>query len=247
MWCPAIAALLTIFFNRLDFGALGLSTLGGRYAALGYVLPLAYAVIAYAFVWGLGFGFFPDPAAIAKLSERLGWHLSDRLFVPLYFILIASTGMVGGTARALGEEIGWRGFLAPRMVGQFGFTWGAIIVGAIWAAWHLPLLLFADYNNATEWWFAMPCFAVMVIASSVILTWLRLNSQSVWPCAIFHASHNVLIQSFFTPLTGSRGPVTAYAIDEFGLAVPLVVVLFAVLIWRDWHQTANREAAAALS
>jgi membrane protease YdiL (CAAX protease family) len=241
MWCPALAALLTIFLQRLDFGALGLSTLGGRYAALGYVLPLAYAVIAYAFIWGLGFGFFPDPAGIAKLSERLGWHLSDRLFVPLYFLLTASTGMVGGTARALGEEIGWRGFLAPRMVEKFGFTWGAIAVGAIWAAWHLPLLLFADYNNATEWWFAMSCFAVMVIASSVILTWLRLRSQSVWPCAIFHASHNVLIQSFFTPLTGSRGPATAYAVDEFGLAVPAVVLLFAFLIWRDWNQAANRE------
>lgn len=121
--------------------------------------------------------------------------------------------------------------MTPRMVEQFGFTKGAILAGLIWAAWHMPLLLFADYNSATQWWFALSCFTVMVVASSVILTWLRLRANSVWPCALFHASHNLFIQGFFTPLTGPKGRITPYMIDEFGVAVPLVVLAIAVLAW----------------
>ncbi len=240
MWCPAAAAFLTIVLQRLDIGSLGLSRFGGKYAAFGYLLPLGYALIAYLAVWSLGFGTFPNPAAIDRLTKQLGWQ-SGIAFVSLYFILIATTGMVGGTARALGEEIGWRGFMTPRMVEQFGFTKGAIVAGVIWAAWHMPLLLFADYNNATQWWFAFSCFTILVVASSVILTWLRLRSNSVWPCALFHASHNVFIQSFFTPLTGSRGSITPYIIDEFGIAVPLVVLVIAILLWR------NRDAVRSAS
>jgi CAAX protease family protein len=66
---------------------------------------------------------------------------------------------------------------------------------------------------------------------------LRLKSDSVWPCAIFHASHNLFIQGFFTPLTGARGDITPYAIDEFGFAVPLAATLFAVGFWKLWKKT----------
>jgi len=75
-----------------------------------------------------------------------------------------------------------------------------------------------------------------VVASSVILTWLRLRSNSVWPCMLFHASHNVFIQNFFTPLTGAKGKITPYMIDEFGIALPLVVLVVAILAWRARDQ-----------
>jgi membrane protease YdiL (CAAX protease family) len=233
MWCPAVAAFVTITARRLDIGSLGLSSIGGRYAIAGYLIPLAYAAVAYGLVWGLGFGSFPNLTVIAKLSARLGWQVSDpATFVVLYFVLMATTAIVSGTAHALGEEIGWRGFLAPRMVRQMGFTWGAVITGIIWTAWHMPILLFADYNSGNPWWFALPCFAVMVVGLSVILTWLRLRSNSVWPCAIFHGSHNLFIQAFFTPLTAPHGAITRYAIDEFGIAVPAVVAIVALIVWR---------------
>ena len=240
MWCPAIAALAGHRLQALGYRRRwAWPPSADGYALLGYVTPLVYALIAYALVWGLGLGGFPNPAAIAALSARLGWHVGNALFVPLYFILIATTGMIGSTARALGEEIGWRGFMAPRMVAQWGFTKGAVVAGVIWAAWHMPLLLFADYNSGTPWWFALSCFTVFVIASSVMLTWIRLKSQSVWPCAILHASHNLFIQTFFTPVTAPHGAITAYAIDEFGVATPAVALVIAFLFWRARDQVAS--------
>jgi membrane protease YdiL (CAAX protease family) len=244
MWSPAIAAVVTVWVRRLDIGTLGLSTIGGVYAIVGYVTPLAYAAIAYGLVWGLGFGTFPDPATIEKISARLGWQAGDTAsFVVLYFLLTATTGIIVSTAHALGEEIGWRGFLAPRLAARLGFTGGALVTGVIWTAWHMPILLFADYNSGTEWWFALSCFAVLVVEISVILAWLRLRSKSVWPCALLHGSHNLFIQAYFTPLTGAKGTLTAYAIDEFGLAVPAVALVFALLFWLARDRATGGEPA----
>ena len=241
MWCPATAAFLTLLIMRGDIATLGLSRFAPPYALAGYLIPLGYAAVAYIAVWSLGLGGFPNTQGIARLAERLGWHVTaPGQFIPPYFLLAATTLMVGGIARALGEEIGWRGYLAPRMVARLGFTWGAILSGAIWASWHIPIMVFGNYNAGTPFWYGFSCFAIFVIASAVMLTWLRLKSNSVWPCAILHASHNVFIQAFFTPLTVAKGTITAYAIDEFGFATPLLAIVIAVYFW-----TRRGEVAAA--
>ena len=239
MWCPALAAFLTVAIRRLDVSSLGLSSFGGKYAVLAYLTPLIYAAIAYTLIWALGFGSFPNPLAIAKLSERLGWQIgNEAVFIALYFLLMATTGMVGATAHALGEEIGWRGFLAPRMVAQMGFTNGAIVTGIIWTAWHAPILLFADYNGGTQWWFALPCFAVMVVSISVMLTWIRLRSNSVWPCAILHASHNLFIQAIFDRMTAPVGRVL-YVTTEFGAGLVLTTGACALYLWTRRNELAK--------
>ena len=232
MWCPGVAALIVCSLPGEDVGSLGLGWGRTRYVLLGYAVPLAYASVAYCLIWLLGLGGFPDMKAIASMSAKLQWSLPAAAFIPLYFLLQATTGIIPSVAHALGEEIGWRGFLTPRLVGALGFTRGVFVIGVIWTAWHVPILLFADYNSGTPWWYALPCFLVLVVSISFPLAWLRLRSGSVWPCAMLHASHNLFIQAFFTPLTAARGAVTPYVVDEFGIALPLVAIGCAVLFWR---------------
>jgi membrane protease YdiL (CAAX protease family) len=228
-----MAAFLALLITRGDIASLGLSRFAPRYALAGYLIPLCYAAVAYIAVWSTGLGGFPSTEGIAKLAAQVGWHVTaPASFIPPYFLLVATTFMVGSVAHALGEEIGWRGYLAPRMVARLGFTWGAILSGAIWACWHLPIMIFGNYNAGTPFWFGFTCFASFVIASAVIMTWLRLKSNSVWPSVIMHASHNAFIQTFFTPLTAPRGTLTAYAIDEFGFVTPLLAIAIAVYFWR---------------
>jgi membrane protease YdiL (CAAX protease family) len=231
MWSPGIAAILATALLKLDWRALGFGWGGGGWPFLAYLIPLAYATIAYGLVWALGFGAFPDPKTIAAASKQLGWSFDQPTFLALYVLLIGTIGIIGCTASALGEEIGWRGFLAPRLAGKLGFTRGAVATGIVWSAWHYPLILGTDYNNGAPWWFSIICFTVMIIAMSVILTWIRLRTESVWPCAILHGSHNLFIQAFFTPFTVKSSPLSIYAIDEFGAAVPAIAVVFAVGFW----------------
>jgi membrane protease YdiL (CAAX protease family) len=231
MWCPAVAAFVTCRRFDIKLSTLGLRWGGWRYAAIGYLTPLTYAAIAYGLVWGLGLGLFPNADGIALIAQKLGWSVNQsREFIPRYFAFVGTISVILAVTSALGEEIGWRGFLTPLMVQRLGFTRGSVLIGLIWALWHMPILLFADYNNGTPWWYSIPCFCLLTVSVSVILSWLRLASASVWPCAILHASHNAFIQFFFTPLTRANGTATAYAIDEFGWAVPVLAGLFALVI-----------------
>lgn len=240
MWSPGIAALLCCRFSGLDYRRLGWSWGAWKWQRMAYLVPLGYAVLAYGAIWLSGLGSFPAPEMVQTFRHSLLWaHAPDWLVVAGYFVLNSSTGLSATVARGLGEEIGWRGFLAPHMTEVFGFTRGALLTGVIWALWHMPILVFADYNNGTPWWFGFPCFVVMTIADSVMMAWLRLRSGSLWTAAIFHGSHNLLIQQFFTPITGHSSRLTAYAIDEFGFAVPLTTVAFAVYFWRRRREIAG--------
>jgi len=131
----------------------------------------------------------------------------------------------------LGEELGRRGFLLPRLVERYGFTGASVISGLIWASWHYPLILFGGYHGKAPVAFEMVCFTVMVIGLSFSLAWLRLRSGSVWPPVLLHTSHNVLIQQLFGPYTADTGP-TRWLAGEFGAGVAIATAVMGYLFWR---------------
>jgi membrane protease YdiL (CAAX protease family) len=232
MWSPALAAFATkkIFGERIR--DLPWTWGPNRYPWLGYLIPIAYALPVYLVVWIGGLGGFADAEFAKRTAEQFGWSdLSPALTLTLFVFLTATLGLVGKTSRALGEEIGWRGFLVPELAKVVSFPAVGIISGLMWAVYHYPVLLFADYNAATPPWYALSCFTIMVVADSVILAWLTLRSGSLWPAAIFHGSHNLFIQSIFTPLTRETGP-TKYIIDEFGIGLVITVTIAAIVVWR---------------
>lgn len=244
MWGPAVAAILTVWLLKLDWSSLGFAWRGTSSSWASYLLPIGYAGLAYVIVWTTGMGRFATPESIAPLAAQIGWTIEDpTLFAALFFVFTGVTGIIVGTARGLGEEIGWRGFMAPRLQDRFGFTRAAAITGLIWATWHVPLILYADYNSAAPRGFALVCFFVMVMNLSFIMAWFRLKSGSVWPAAIMHGSHNLFIQRIFTPLTEPTGDITAYAIDEFGFMLAITSFAVALYLWfRRGEAVAAHEA-----
>jgi uncharacterized protein len=230
MWSPALAALVTLKLNRRSLVDLGWKWPAPKYAFMSWYIPLAYAAIAYAIVWLSGLGGFPNHEFMASLAERMGPGFSPMTGTILYMVLMGSFGMVRSLSSALGEEIGWRGFLVPELSKTVGYTGTSLISGLIWSLWHYPVLIFADYNAGTRTWYALLCFTVMVVAISFVFAWLRLRSGSLWTGALLHASHNLYVQAILTPLTRNTGK-TAWFIDEFGAVLPVVAVAFAVYFW----------------
>jgi membrane protease YdiL (CAAX protease family) len=234
MWSPALAAFATKRIFGEPIGDLPWKWGGARYAWLAYLIPLAYALPVYLFVWLTGLGRFADAEFIKHTAEQFGWsNLSPGLILALFVALTAALGLVGKTSRALGEEIGWRGFLVPELSKVVGFGGVGMISGVMWAVYHFPVLLFADYNKGAPAWYSLGCFTLMVVADSFILAWLTLRSKSLWPAAIFHGSHNLFIQSIFTPLTRDTGP-TNYIIDEFGIGLVITISIAALFSWRSF-------------
>jgi uncharacterized protein len=230
MWCPALAAFATLKLNRRSLSDLGWKWPATKYAWMSWYTPLLYASIAYAIIWASGLGGFPNHEFVSSLVARMGLPVSPAVATLLYVLLAGSFGLVRGLSSALGEEIGWRGFLVPELSKNMSFTATAFLSGVIWSLWHYPILIFADYNAGTPTWYGLSCFTVMVIAISFIFAWMRLKSGSLWTGALLHASHNLYVQAIFTPLTRDTGQ-TAWYIDEFGAVLPIVAVAFAIYFW----------------
>ena len=128
----------------------------------------------------------------------------DWVVIAVFVVLTGTTGMFTGAAVATGEEIGWRGFLVPELAKVLPFTGVALVSGLIWASWHYPIT------------------AVVYFAQA----WLRLKTDSVWPPIFLHASHNLWMQSIFTPLTSDR-EYTKWIAGDLGLAFVIVAAVVA--------------------
>lgn len=225
MWSPGVAALVTRLFYQRNVRGEGWGWGGTRWQLFGYFLPIAYATVAYGTVWLAGLG------GIGTFKNSL----------PMFII----AGSIQSCLSALGEELGWRGLLVPELAKLTTYTRTSLISGSIWALWHAPLILFADYNSGTPKAFALLCFFVMVVGISFAFAWLRLRSGSVWTAMLLHGSHNLWIQSFFDRVTVNTGR-TAWFTTEFGAALAIVSVVVAYLFWRQRNSLSSAVTLSAL-
>lgn len=244
MWCPAFAA-----FAACRFLGISIASLGWRWPARSvlraYLLPIGYALPVYLVTWLAVRGSFGFAAFAAKLGAVFAfpgapYATTWLVALPCY----ATVGVIGSMARALGEEIGWRGFLLPRLVGRAGFTVGCLLSGAVWAVWHYPALLFADYNAGTPKLYALSCFTVMVFGATFVFGWFRLKSGSLWAPAMLHASHNLFIQAIFDRITNPVGK-SLYISTEFGCGLALTIGACAAYFWTRRREVAPERAAVA--
>lgn len=231
MWMPALAtfATLRIFGERIRDLAWGLGE--ARWLRWAYLIPLCYSLPVYLIVWFGGWGGFDPTTFVSKAANAFGLSAVPVPLAWTGYVLIALTaGFIDKAGRALGEEIGWRGFLVPELAKLTNFTGVGLISGVLWALWHFPGIVFSTYNEGTPAWYALTCFTVMVVSSGFIAAWLRLRSGSLWPAVFYHAAHNMFVQLIFTPMTIDNGP-TRWIIDEFGAGMAITSVAVAFWVW----------------
>lgn len=234
MLCPGVAALATCGLHRLPLATLGWRWPATRWLMFGYVVPPLYAFPVYAAAWSFIAGSLMPHTFVNATAAQYELESQPDLATALVGVpLLATVGVVATVTWALGEELGWRGFLLPRLTEHFGFTGAALASGLIWAVWHYPALLWGNYNAGTNPVYAIACFSCMVVAMSFVLGWLRLHSASVWPCALLHASHNVVIQGIFDPMTSNVGG-SRLVTTEFGIGLALTMAITAAIVIGRW-------------
>jgi membrane protease YdiL (CAAX protease family) len=124
------------------------------------------------------------------ICNFIGYKSQVHFFTNPYYILIYSiiTLFLGGS---LGEEIGWRGFLLPRLQRKLNPFCASIIIGIIWACWHLPLFFI---NGSTQYGSSFLLFLFIVIGYSIPITWVynRTDGSLIFPI-LFHVSTDITI------------------------------------------------------
>ncbi|MCI6831998.1 MAG: CPBP family intramembrane metalloprotease [Clostridiales bacterium] len=226
MWIPAAAAVVAncISFreNKERFSLKKLFAKGGfrkcklRYVLLGCLLPLLYLLIPYMVFWQI----YPENFAYHGVS--LAVILKDLLPILVVGIFISLLS-------ALGEEIGWRGFMVPALYERVGLNKTLLISSLFWCCWHLPLLVGGGYMSGTPLWYQLPAFVLCIFPVGVMAGLLTIKSGSVWPAAFLHAAHNNYDQAVFDIITAGANKM--YYVSETGVLTILCAWVLAAILY----------------
>ncbi len=144
--------------------------------------------------FALFFPIIPSVAALYLLNLLGGPTVNWSQLPPLYTVVPAFIFLT--VAAGMGEEFGWRGFLLPRLQTRHNALVSGLIVGVIWAIWHIPLFFIkgtSQYEQGLQGGLLLAIlgYGLFVIANSIQFTWLFNNTRgSVLLAAVLHGASN---------------------------------------------------------
>ncbi|GAA3336231.1 hypothetical protein GCM10020358_07570 [Amorphoplanes nipponensis] len=210
-------------YARDGWARLGTGRLGLRSWPLTIATTAGVCVLATLGVVALGFARFTVPPQ--------PW-LTDVLAL-----------CVAGPILAFAEEIGWRGYLQPRLA-FLGERAAMLTVGVVWIGWHLPYILLTPYYHSEgNRVLVLTLFGGSVLAFSFLFGYLRTVSASVWPAVLAHFAHNATFAALTIPVaTGRPVLVNEYLSGDTGLFVLAGTAACAVTIGVSRARAARRSA-----
>ena len=103
------------------------------------------------------------------------------------FVSIAA-GVIFSTPVQAGEELGWRGFALPRLWNHFGLPLASVVLGIIWAVWHLPFFYLTGADKLGQ---SFPLYLLSVVALSIAMAWLYWRTRgSLFLVMLMHSAVN---------------------------------------------------------
>jgi membrane protease YdiL (CAAX protease family) len=195
MLTPLISALAVQKFivRKPILGPDGLGFRGGRLRWWGIALitfgALGAATIALSAA--LTPGLLASPAEFAENMSQLLLIPKSMDLMSQLSLAVAITLFVGVLLNLplfLGEEVGWRGFMNPRLIALFGKP-GVIFGGAIWAVWHLPFILLG-HNYPDHPWLGLLLWVPICVCLNILLQAVYQRGRSIFPCALAHGAIN---------------------------------------------------------
>ena len=218
-WAPAIAALLAAALTggRDAVRELGSRLVRWRVGWQWYLViilgPAVFSLMVAGIYVVLG-GSWAEAAPPALLEGSL-------LFLPLFLLILTLTD-------GLGEELAWRGFALPRMLTRYNALVASLVLGVIWALWHLPLL-WTQGNGM----FHQPVWLLLldITAKSVLFTWVFLHTRgSVLIAMLFHGATNLFLVSPDVVSTGDLTLPVLAAVAKWVLVGVLLLVAGPTLV-----------------
>ena len=195
MWMPGLGAILANRFGEgKKISELRLNTLGkARIYLWAWLAPIALTVAAGFVAWLFGWGKVSSTGIIFD-GDLI--RTGDIPFIasPLMLVgIFASTVTLAplfNSLFALGEELGWRGYLLPKLLplGQFP---AMTISGLIWGLWHTPAILMG-LNYPGRPILGVGMMIIFSILLGIFFSWLYLKTKSPWAPALSHGTLNAI-------------------------------------------------------
>jgi membrane protease YdiL (CAAX protease family) len=182
--------------------------------------PLAFFAVGAAAMAATGRG-WPDPGDLGRFTGL------PVVAAPVMLILLLLAGFA--------EETGWRGFAVPAMLKERSLLTTAVIVGLLWALWHVPSFFVVESYREMGL-DILPMFTLGIVSGSILLTWMyRGSGGSVLVVALWHGTYNLV-----SGTAAAQGLVAAIV----STAVMVWATVIVVLEVRGWLR--RRHVAAGL-
>ncbi|HCN83200.1 MAG TPA: hypothetical protein DIT07_06190 [Sphingobacteriaceae bacterium] len=156
----------------------------------------------------------PGADGLYHTPAEKGWGVLTESGLIIHLITNAIIGLIMVSIMAFFEEIGWRGWLQPRLTERLGARRGIILTSVIWALWHVPFvfsgILRMDGVNTLTTAVIAP-FGTFIVG--LIIGWLWLRTKSIWIVSIAHGALN------------NWGQYAFKYMNDFTVADPAVVMV----------------------
>lgn len=211
---PAIGAALTRIINKEGFKDMRFRLnfkKNGKYYLAAILIPIVYGILNNLIV-------------IPIYKDCLSPNLTEDIPMKLIMLIFYSSISVIYTVMYLGEELGWRDYLYPRLEELMGTPAAMLVGGIIWGLWHVPSYA-AQGMGFVEFCF----FAVFTIAFGCFLHWLTRRTNSIYPACIAHAMNNnataFLSALFFMPeKLAETQLLSPWGTADFLGVIPILIV-----------------------
>jgi membrane protease YdiL (CAAX protease family) len=195
---------------------------------LGIGLPSAAFGVTGMFGWGSFASSWSD--VMENIREQGFVSLSSDVSVLLVYALFSlSVVPLLLTFCALGEEIGWRGYLLSQLL-VFGRRRALLLSGLLWSVWYIPLVLVGQAYPGHPVAGLLLVFP-FITGVGVILGHLQLSSQSVWIPSLAHGTFNAQMAGPAAVLVSASSPVTGGFMGVAG-----ILVIWPIALWLLWKQ-----------
>lgn len=197
-------------------------------------------------------------AALVGLLARIGqWNASSRLYAmaigymaatkllaaAIHRVVLGEWPTFGDTPLALmaagvlvstlsqaGEELGWRGYALPRLATHLGLGGASLLLGVIWALWHLPLFIMPGTDTTGQ---SFPMYLLHVTALSVAMSWLYWRTDgSLLLVMLMHSAVNNTSGVVPMAVPGATNPLSFHASFVAWATVGVAWIVAVVLLYQ---------------
>lgn len=232
MLMPALSVLLTKLITREGWRDIGFRPrFRGHlryYLAAWLGTPLLIAAGGALFFLLRPESFDSSLAAASALSgDAALTPLELKLSILAQLLFAAVISPLLNIVFCTGEELGWRGYLLPKLLEQYGMKKALLLSGLIWGLWHAPMIAMGHNYGVgyPGWpWLGIIAMCLFCFCAGCFFAWVTLRSGSFWPAAVAHGAMNGFAGASLMFLT------SGYAADPFVGPLPTGYIGGAFLI-----------------
>lgn len=197
MFAPTIGNILTRLVTKEGFSNMYLRPRfkgNWKYYVLCFFGPSVMLFLSGAVYFLLFPGTF-DPAltTLQQMAGKSGLPMSAGQLLLVTIAQVVIMGPIINIIPTLGEELGWRGYLLPKLQQKYSDRTALLITGVIWGVWHAPIIA-QGHNYGTAYW-GFPYLGILAmilfcVSLGIIEGYVTIKLKSAIPAAMIHSAVN---------------------------------------------------------